>query len=155
MTEQEKIDYKNKLKQACRSIIEQRITTTRAAINQAQHAANQEEKSSAGDKYETSRAMGHLEKDLHSRQLAAHLKELASLHAVNIHQIYSTPANGAFVECSHFSFFIACGLGKQILEGDMIVCLSPHAPLAQSLFLKKKNDMIIFHMIENLITDIY
>jgi hypothetical protein len=39
-------------------------------MESAQQSANSEEKSSAGDKYETSRAMGHLEKDMHARQLA-------------------------------------------------------------------------------------
>ena len=45
-------------------MIKQRIAAATLAIENAQSAANAEEKSSAGDKYETSRAMSHLEKDM-------------------------------------------------------------------------------------------
>ncbi|MEO6000855.1 MAG: hypothetical protein ABIN89_28670 [Chitinophagaceae bacterium] len=155
MTPQKKLAFKNKLKQLCHSIIEQRITTTKTAIEEAQQTANLEGKSSAGDKYETSRAMGHLEKDMQSRQLAAHLKEMASLHSVNIEPIYETPSTGAFIQCTHISFFIACGLGKQMLEGNPVIFLSPYAPLAKSLSLKKKGDSIDFSGIQNIIIDVF
>ncbi len=68
-------------------------------MEDAQQAANGEEKSSAGDKYETSRAMGHLQKDMHARQLAEQAKELAALHAVNVDLLYDTMATGAVIEC--------------------------------------------------------
>ena len=44
MTTQQKIAFKNRLKEACYAIIEQRITTTKAAIDEAQQAANLEGK---------------------------------------------------------------------------------------------------------------
>ncbi len=70
------------LKQWALDLIGRRIAAGREAIDQVQQAANQEEKSSAGDKYETGRDMGHLQKDMLSRQLAESLKELALLHSV-------------------------------------------------------------------------
>ena len=78
MTDHEKIAFKNKLKEFCQSLIAQRIDAVKININQAQEAANNEEKSSAGDKYETSRAMNQLERDMHSRQMAESIKELAT-----------------------------------------------------------------------------
>ena len=69
MTAADKILFKNNLKQFCQHTIEQRIAAAKEIIQNVQEAANNEEKSSAGDKYETGRAMGHLQKDMHSRQL--------------------------------------------------------------------------------------
>ncbi|HMC85967.1 MAG TPA: hypothetical protein VKI61_10590 [Chitinophagaceae bacterium] len=69
MTAADKILFKNNLKQFCQLTIEQRIAAAKEIIQNVQEAANNEEKSSAGDKYETGRAMGHLQKDMHSRQL--------------------------------------------------------------------------------------
>ncbi len=155
MTDHQKIELKKILKEACHTIIEQRISAARSAIHEAQQAANAEEKSSAGDKYETSRAMGHLQKDMHATQLSAHLIELASLHAVNVNILYTTPSKGALVQCSKSSFFIACGLGKQSVDGNNIIFLSPHAPLAKSLFLKTKDDTFIFNGLEDTIVDVY
>ena len=71
MNEQQKIDFKKALKTRCIEILEQRIDASYNSMQNAQAAANEEEKSSAGDKYETGRAMNHLEKDMHARQLAA------------------------------------------------------------------------------------
>ena len=155
MTQHQKTAFKNTLKQLCYSIIEQRIIATKAAIEEAQQAANLEGKSSAGDKYETSRAMGHLEKDMQSGQLAAQLKELASLHMVNTERLYEVPSTGSFIQCTHVSFFIGCGLGKQLHKGKAVIFLSPYAPLAKTLFLKKKGDSIVFSGVQSIIIDVY
>src|ERR1700736_1647953 len=78
----ERLAFKNRLKQWGLDLIGERMAAAKEAMEQAQEAANSEEKSSAGDKYETGRAMGHLQKDMHARQLAESVKELATLHAV-------------------------------------------------------------------------
>jgi hypothetical protein len=155
MTPSEKIQFKNTLKQLALAIIEQRIDTARQAADSAQQAANQEEKSSAGDKYETGRAMGHLQKDMHAGQLAAHLKDLATLQAVNTDTLYAAPRNGAFISCSGFSFFIAAGLGRQLVNEQTIFFISPYAPLARLLEEKRAGDSFPFNGVTTVITDIY
>src|SRR5665811_379907 len=94
MNDQQKIDFKNTLKKRSIEIIEQRISSSYHAMENAQAAANEEEKSSAGDKYETGRAMNHLEKDMHARQLSANKKDMAGLLSVNCDQIYERAIPG-------------------------------------------------------------
>ncbi|MEO7449836.1 MAG: hypothetical protein ABIU63_02405 [Chitinophagaceae bacterium] len=144
MTTEEKILFKNHLKHFCQVRIEQRMAAAREAIRHAQDAANNEEKSSAGDKYETGRAMGHLQKDMHARQLSEYIKELSDLLAVNTSIIYEQVTAGVFFETEKLAFFIAAGLGKQIVDDKQILFLSPHAPLAGSLQDKKIGDAFIF-----------
>ena len=110
MTIKQKLLYKKNLHQHCITIIQQRIDATIQSMQNAQAAANNEEKSSAGDKYETSRAMSHLEKDMHARQLAANQQELAALLAVDCTKLYTAVATGSIVFCNGLSFFIAAGL---------------------------------------------
>ncbi|MHA4810192.1 hypothetical protein ACX0G9_18915 [Flavitalea flava] len=155
MTDSEKILFKNKLKRAGLAIIEQRISTTKESMDQAQQAANQEGKSSAGDKYETARAMGHLQKDMHTRQLVEHLKELAALHEINADIIYSASGTGAFIVCEGISFFIAAGLGKQKTDDQTIFFLSPHAPLARALEHKKVGESFLFNAVNTVILDVF
>ena len=155
MAQQGKIDFKNKLKQFCHESIEQRIEVAKVAIKNAQEAANSEEKSSAGDKYETARAMGHLEKNMHARQLTENLKELAILHSINTNTICAAAITGAFIQCTGVSFFIAAGVGKQIVEGETILFLSPHAPLAKLLLGKRTGDNFLFNGINTVIVDVY
>lgn len=144
MTDQQKIAFKNELKQLCCSIIRHRIEAAKLAIDNAQQAANNEQKSSAGDKHETSRAMSHLEKEMHARQLSENVRELGTLSFINVDLIYEVVTSGAFLQCTGVSFFIAAGLGKQIVGGKSIFFLSPHAPLAKLIENKKAGDSFLF-----------
>lgn len=154
MTRQETIDFKTGLKAFGESLIKERIAIAKRAIDNAQESANSEDKSSAGDKYETGRAMGHLQKDMFARQQAEHMKELDQLQKVNTDTIYETARTGAFVKCADHSFFIAAGLGKQLIGGQTVFFLSPHAPLAKLLLHKKAGDSFLFNKIETVILEV-
>jgi hypothetical protein len=155
MENAEKIALKHRLKHWALDSIGQRITASTTAIDQAQQSANQEEKSSAGDKYETGRAMGHLQKDMHARLLAESIKELATLHAVKTDTLYTVPGPGAFVRAEGMAIFIAAGLGKQQWEGQTVFFLSPIAPLARALHNKKPGDCVVFNGAPILILEIF
>ena len=155
MTCDEIIDFKARLKKAGELLITERIAMTKLAIDSAQEAANSEGKSSAGDKYETGRAMGHLEKDMYARQQAENLKELDLLQKVNVNIVYTTAQAGAFVKCSDHSFFIAAGLGKHIVDELPVFFLSPYAPLAKLLVHKKAGDHFLFNKKETEILEIF
>lgn len=139
------ITFKKRLHQHCIQLIEQRIATTLAIIDNARDAANSEEKSSAGDKYETGRAMGHLDQEMHGKQLAANRKELAALLNIDCSVTNNKVTTGSFIKCPAHSFFIAAGLGKIQFEGETIFVLSPLAPLAVTLLHKKAGDSIAFN----------
>jgi hypothetical protein len=180
MNDQEKIAFKNNLKQFCQSVIMQRIESAKKAIGTAQESANNEQKSSAGDKYETSRAMGHLEKDMYTRQLAENIKELGGLHDVKTDICYKEVMPGAFVSTSRLPtldyqlatfdsrlptpdsrlsngvlFFIATGLGRQTVDGQEILFLSPNAPLSKVLLHKKTGSDFQFNGTGYVIMDVF
>jgi hypothetical protein len=155
VTEPEKIAFKNRLKQAGLDIIGQRIYAVKVIIANAQEAANNEEKSSAGDKYETARAMNQLEKEMHSKQLAQQIQELALLTQVKTDAVYGIVTMGACIECGENIFFIAAGLGKQLIEDKRIIFLSPQAPLAKQIQHKKAGDRFVFNGREIVIETVY
>ncbi|MBC7902099.1 MAG: hypothetical protein H7Y27_01690 [Gemmatimonadaceae bacterium] len=129
----DRILFKQQIKSACEAIIRERIENSKKAMSDAQASANNEEKSSAGDKYETLRAMGHLDKDMHARQMNAHLRELSSLMEINVNAILNVAGPGAFIRTGVTSYFLAAGLGKQRVVDKEIICLSVNAPLGQLL----------------------
>ena len=155
MDRQEKIAFKTGLKNWALHLLGQRMVTSEEAMRQAQESANSEEKSSAGDKYETGRAMGHLQKDMHARQLTELVREVAALHAVNTEKIYPEGQSGAFLQTDHIAFFISIGLGKQLVDGQAVVFLSPQAPLAKTLQNKRAGDSIIFNRETMILRDIF
>jgi hypothetical protein len=155
MTAAEKIAFKNKLKQWAVDAIATRIATSGEAMTQAQEAANSEEKSSAGDKYETGRAMGHLQKDMHARQLAEAVKELAALQAIPTDTLHADARPGALLLGDDIAFFISTGLGKQVIDGQTVIFLSPQAPLAKSIQGKKAGDQVLFNKAAASIRDVF
>ena len=155
MTDLEKLAFKNSLKRWALDHIGRRINASSQAMEQAQQAANSEEKSSAGDKYETGRAMGHLQKDMHARQLAESVKELATLHAVQTEPLCHEGRTGALLQADDVAFFISAGLGKQSIDGKTILFLSPLAPLAKLLEKKKPGDKVLFNQKDLVIRDVF
>jgi hypothetical protein len=145
ITDADKIAFKNKLKKWGLDLIGERIAAATKAMDEAQEAANSEEKSSAGDKYETGRAMGHLQKEMHARQLAESVKELSTLHAIPTEPLCQEGRAGAYLEAEDVAFFISAGLGRQVIDGRTVLFLSPHAPLAKGLLGKKVGDRVLFN----------
>jgi transcription elongation GreA/GreB family factor len=154
MTNQEILDFKSRLKKVAEQLLTERISMSKAAIDNAQEAANSDSKSSAGDKYETGRAMGHLEKDMYSRQLAENMRELSSLQQVNTGIIYHSAQTGAVVQCPDQSFFIATGLGKQLIDDHPVYFVSPNTPIAKLLLHKKAGDSFVFNKMNIVITKV-
>jgi hypothetical protein len=155
MTDAEKIAFKNSLKRWGLDLIGQRMAAAKHAMDQAQEAANSEEKSSAGDKYETGRAMGHLQKDMHARQLAESVKEFATFQAVQTEPLCHAGRTGALLQADGVAFFISAGLGKQSFNGETILFLSPQAPLAKLLEKKKPGDKVLFNQKDLVIRDVF
>ncbi len=155
MTDEQKIAFKDSLKKTCISLISERIEKAKELMKEVQQAANGEQKSSAGDKYETSRAMAHLEKDMNARQLAENLKELARLHSVETGTLYTRCQQGSYLETPSACFFIGCGLGRVRIGEKMVFMLSPQAPLARSLMEKESGHRFVFQAMDLVITDIF
>lgn len=138
------------------SLLQERIAIARQAMVNAQEAANAEEKSSAGDKYETARAMSQLDTAMYSRQLEGNLRELAILEANEPRTLLSSVQTGALVECDEGTiFFVAAGLGKVAHDGKLIYFLSPAAPLAIQLQRKSSGDSFRFNDKVLTITKVY
>jgi hypothetical protein len=155
MTNPEKIAFKNKLKNLGLDMLQRRIARAQESMDQAQQAANNEEKSSAGDKYETGRAMGQLQKEMHGRQLAEYAKEVKALQSIVTDSLCDSAGPGAYVQASGVAFFVSAGLGRQEVEGLTILFVSPVAPLALSLQNKKPGDSILFNGASMVVEDVY
>lgn len=151
----QQLAFKNRLKEFCREVIEHRMAFTRELMNAAQLAANAEEKSSVGDKYETSRAMNQLDKDMHARQLIAHQAELARLVAIRVDVLRQAVVPGSCVLCGGNLFFVAAGLGRQLVDNQAVIFLSPQAPIAKLLMGKQQGDVVAIGGNEVRVMDVY
>lgn len=129
----------------CQAYVQKRIDTARQAMEAAQEAANSESKSSAGDKYETGRAMAQLERDRHAQLLAEAQKVERELTQINIDKTYETIQPGSLTITSRGLFFISIGAGKLTIDGVDYFAVSAASPIASALLGHRVNDTITFN----------
>jgi hypothetical protein len=141
----QKLAWKQTLKNACIQLLHARIAHIEQAITEAREAANSEEKSSAGDKYETSRAMSHLAQEMQGRQLEDAKQELDFINRLNTTDIFTAANTGAVVICPDIIFYISLGLGNTLVDSYKVMLLSPKAPIAGLLYRKKAADTFEFN----------
>lgn len=139
------LKLKQALKSECIHKLEDRISAASDAMLSAQESANSEGKSSAGDKYETSRAMGQMDRDMNARQLEQAKKELAFIQSLDTSHVSHSAETGALVFCKEGTFFLASGLGTVQIGDDQIHIISPAAPLAILFKNKIAGDKIILN----------
>jgi hypothetical protein len=118
----------------CSQAIAERKQAAAHAMKAAQEAANGEEKSSAGDKYETARAMAQADRDR-----AARLWAEADDLEMQLNRVEHFPApvgqarHGSVVVTDKAVFLLGVGLG-QVAEGSLpFYAVSAGAPVAQKL----------------------
>lgn len=111
----------------------------------AQEAANSESKSSAGDKYETGRAMAQLERDRHAQLLAEAQKIERELTQLNVDKTYETVQPGSLVVTNRGLFFISIGAGKLTVDGVDYFAVSAASPIASALVGRKAKETITFN----------
>jgi hypothetical protein len=155
MTQAEKIKWKEEVKSICIQLIKARVQTATDAMEQAQEAANSEEKSSAGDKYETGRAMSQRERDMNAMQLKEAKLELILLHSIVVDKIYKQVESGSVIKTKDKTYFIATGLGSIKVNEEKIYILSPKAPLALQSIGKRIGEIFQFNGNESEILEIF
>ena len=146
---------KERLYQYCLSELNAKIAMAQAAMEHAQQEANLETKSSAGDKYETTRTMMQLEKEryarhqqeaLRNREILQHLKPIRQCSDVSL---------GALIQTDSGWVYFAIGMGNVVLDGISYQIVSIHSPIGQALENAEEGDIIEFRNREIEILELY
>jgi transcription elongation GreA/GreB family factor len=125
-------DLKIQLIETAILALNDRISNAEKAMKDAQESANQEEKSSAGDKYETGRAMGQLQRDMNAKQCLLAKKELTFLQQLNIKPKNQVGA-GAVVKTNNGMYFISIGLGSVDSSLGKVHLISAESPIGKAM----------------------
>ncbi|WP_452609961.1 3-oxoacyl-ACP synthase [Roseivirga echinicomitans] len=126
------------------ALVNERISNIEEAMRNAQASANEETKSSAGDKYETGRAMMHLEKEKLATQLSEVSKMKMGLDQINPEKNQLLAELGSVVITSNAKYFLSVSLGQIKVEDEVYFAISPASPIGRAMFGKKKGDSFDF-----------
>lgn len=116
----------------------------------AQESANSESKSSAGDKYETGRAMAQLERDRHAQLLADAQRMMQDLTQIDLAPALVVRA-GSLVKTARGTFFISISAGRISLDGSEYMAVSAASPIGVALRGKRVGDTAVFNTIRYVI----
>lgn len=136
------------------TIAQQQVSNLKVIIQEAQDAANNETKSSAGDKHETGRAMAQLETEKLNAQLSEALKLTETLSKINPSQEHKIIGLGSLVITNNGNFFIGASLGKIEHKGLIYFAISAVSPIGQLLVKKKETEIFSFNGKNYIILDI-
>lgn len=135
---------KVKLKNHCISVLKDKLKLLMNDISEAQDSSNDETKSTAGDKHETSRAMAQLEVERLSQQLESQENILKLLQATATH-VGQTIQNGSIVMTDKGIYYLSAAIGMVRFENTNIMTIGMNAPISQLLLSKKKGDTVEFN----------
>lgn len=138
------ITVKEDLFNLCMEAVIKRIDSIRSIITVTQAAASEETKSSAGDKYETGRAMAQLEIEKLGIQLEEALKSKEVLERIKASANHDIVQTGSVVTTTQGNFFISISAGPFEVAEKSYYPISASSPIGHLLLGKKAGDNYSF-----------
>ena len=148
------LELKKELYKICEQSIQKRIKNAIVALSLAQESANNETKSSAGDKHETGRAMAQLEADKANYQLKQAMSLKLQMEKLDASVHTESVVLGSLIICKTSRFLLTVSAGKLAFEGHSYFAISADSPIGKLLFGKSKGDSISFNGITHDIVEI-
>ncbi len=135
------------------SVLNEKLLNIQTELNGLDRSLKNETKSSAGDKFETSREMIQQEREkLYNLQL--NTKHMLDLLSSTMEKNPTVVESGALVETDKACLHISIPLGKISLGELTVFFISPSSPLAQAMLNKKVSDAVVFNGVEHKIISI-
>jgi transcription elongation GreA/GreB family factor len=111
----------------------------------AKESRDNDTKSSAGDKYETGRAMMQQEMNQAEKRLAQIKAMKNELNRLPLEESSNEIIPGSLVKTTTGLFFIGVSLGKVEIGNQLIFAISTASPIGKLLHLKKEGDTVLFN----------
>lgn len=125
--------------------IKEKISILKLELNSIQNEKNNITKSSAGDKFETSRSTMQIEYDKLNNQINIHHNQLKLIESIDYSIKKSRVGVGSLIKTNKSYYFICVGLGNYTIDKKIIYVISLASPIGKILNNKKEGDNIIFN----------
>ena len=140
---------------ACLEELNNSIIFFQKALSDLKDGAQNDSKSSAGDKHETSLSMMQIEQEKIRKQLKEVQEMKASLDKLNPHVVSRKINLGSLIKTNIGYFYIAVALGKLRLDQLELYVMSPQSPMAIKLIGLSVHDEFEMNSKKIVIQDIF
>lgn len=130
-------EIKKVLYEKCIGYAEERISSIENALLASHEASVNDTKSSAGDKYETTREMMQQEISRNALQLMEAKKLRMMLDKFSHDFTSDIVRQGSFIVTSGGDFYISISAGQLVVAGRSVYAISAHSPIGR-LFIGRK-----------------
>jgi hypothetical protein len=131
-----------------RQEVDKAIEVTRASLASVEGSLANETKSSAGDKFETGRAMLHMEIQKLNQQLTVAAERQQAIHRIIRKSATELISEGSLVATNRGLYLVGLSLGKVRLEGRVVFCTSLESPIGAALMGKQIGEMFTFNELD-------
>lgn len=139
---------REKLLAKCADYVEERVSRLQSSIKDLEHDLGNETKSSAGDKYETSREMINTEINKLQNQLQSFKKLNEVLAVIENRKASTTVQLGSIVKTSAANYFISIPVGEIMVEEEKFYAIGLNSPIGKLLLGKQEGEKFIFQQKE-------
>lgn len=148
-------ELKAKVYQSALTLLNEKNRLLKEERNTMLEGILEETKSSAGDKFETSREMmtqDLMTLEIQLKQSKVDLDEIQRLQAIK--ETAPTVQEGSMVKLGADWFMLAVSIGQINVDDQKVYLLSKNSPLGQLILGKKKNDQVNFRGKNQLIEEL-
>jgi len=145
---------KETLIKKCAVYVEERINRLQLAVKDLEQDLGNETKSSAGDKYETSREMINIEINKLQNQLQGFKKLKEILTLVENRKSSTSIQLGSMVKTNQANYFIAIPVGEITAEKEKFYGIGLNSPIGQLLLGKKVGEEFTFQQKQYIIKEV-
>ena len=139
---------REKLLAKCVDYVEERVSRLQSSIKDLEHDLGNETKSSAGDKYETSREMMNTEINKLQNQLQSFKKLKEVLAVIENRKASTTVQLGSIVKTSAANYFISIPVGEIKVEEEKFYAIGLNSPIGKLFLGKQEGEQFIFQQKE-------
>lgn len=127
------MNFKQKVLAQHQLLVQDKIDVFRDRIAELALDAQNDAKSSAGDKHETALSMMQLEQEKLNVKLAEYLAQKALLEKINPELTSERIALGSLVQANGMWLFLSAALPKITVDEKSVIAVSLQSPLGQAL----------------------
>jgi hypothetical protein len=130
-------NFKQKILSHYQLLLQDKIDIYQDLIHSLTEDAQNDAKSSAGDKHETTLSKLHIEQEKIANKLKEALEQQFILSKLDITQVSNNVVLGSLVKTNHLTVFVCTALPKITVDNQAVFAISPQSPLGVQLMHKK------------------
>jgi hypothetical protein len=147
-------NFKQKILYHYQILLQDKIDIYQDLINSLTEDAQNDAKSSAGDKHETTLSKLHIEQEKIANKLKEAIEQQVILSKLDIEQISDNVVLGSLVKTNHLTVLVCTALPKITVDNRVVFAISPQSPLGIQLMHKPVQTEFLVNQVKYKILEI-